>query len=292
MPVGQPALRCGLSSFTSSPHIKQHRKYCMYICQKQRQYSQFYKMIRLCWFMLLLSLFANAKVYKESGESITLECSSAGCPRSIEGYTGMYLYHEFKELDEVLYYHSMPGKADKITPRLRYKGRTQTKGPLKNNTITISNLTVDDTGLYRCVFFKFPSDYVHCKVYTLFVGGADMTAPDHQILPAGGINESGVVCKPCDILQHPASGMPCASTSKKSPPLVLIIIATIASSTLVTVIFILLILPRVKQWTSNRRRRERVPQVSNDYVYEVMTKNGFCSLAASEQSPPSPYNFA
>uniref|UniRef100_A0A8C4GGU8 Immunoglobulin subtype domain-containing protein n=1 Tax=Dicentrarchus labrax TaxID=13489 RepID=A0A8C4GGU8_DICLA len=114
----------------------------------------------------------NTAVYKESGESITLECSSAGCPSSIEGYTGMYLYHEFKELDEVLYFHSKPGTADKITPRPRYKNRTQTEGPLKNHTITISNLTVDDTGLYRCAFIKFPGDKVRCNVYTLIVGGA------------------------------------------------------------------------------------------------------------------------
>ncbi|XP_051240205.1 uncharacterized protein LOC127354356 [Dicentrarchus labrax] len=276
-----------ISCFISSPHIKQHRKDCLhylhvYMSETKTVHSQFYKMMRLCWFILLLSLFANAKdntaVYKESGESITLECSSAGCPSSIEGYTGMYLYHEFKELDEVLYFHSKPGTADKITPRPRYKNRTQTEGPLKNHTITISNLTVDDTGLYRCAFIKFPGDKVRCNVYTLIVGG--------------GLNESGVVCKLCDVLQHPASGMPCASTSKKSQPLVLIIIATIASSTLVTVIFILLILPRVKQWTSNRRRRERVPRVSNDYVYEVMTKNGFCSLAAPERSPPSPCDLA
>lgn len=113
----------------------------------------------------------NTAVYRESGESVTLECSTAGCLSSNEEYVGMYLYKAFKKMDEVLYYHSMPGSSDKINPRKRYKNRVQTNGSLKNHTIVISNLTVDDAGLYSCVYLKLPSDRVKCNVCTLVVRG-------------------------------------------------------------------------------------------------------------------------
>lgn len=110
-------------------------------------------------------------MYQAPGESVTLECSSAGCPRSIEKHSGMTLYWEYEERGEVLYYHTSPGSADKVTPRKGYENRVQTNGSLKNLTVTISSLTVNDTGFYRCVYTKFPSDRVQCNVHKLFVRG-------------------------------------------------------------------------------------------------------------------------
>lgn len=114
----------------------------------------------------------NIAVYRESGESVTLVCSSAGCLSNNEEYVGMYLYQMFKKMEEVLYYHSMLGLSDKITPRERYKNRIQTSGSLKNHTIAISNLTVDDAGFYSCVYLKLHRGNVKCNVYTLVVRGA------------------------------------------------------------------------------------------------------------------------
>lgn len=86
----------------------------------------------------------------------------------------MYLHGTFakQEKNVVLYYSSKPGKEDKITPREKFKKRIQTNGPLKNHTITISNLTVHDAGFYSCNYTKFPRDSVICNVYMLVVKGA------------------------------------------------------------------------------------------------------------------------
>ncbi|XP_078136488.1 uncharacterized protein LOC144536983 [Sander vitreus] len=222
-------------------------------------------MKHLCWSTLLLCVVANAKnnaVWREAGNNFTLKCSSAGCLSSIEGYDGMYLYHDrdedHKEQKEALYCHSYPDSTYKITPRKRYTGRIETKGSLLNLTITISNLTVNDSGFYSCVYIKNPPDEVRCNVYTLFISGV---APCSTSVPPVLVNE-------------------------KSPSLVLIIIAACTVSTLVTVILILLVFPRVKRWTSSRRRRTSVEQVSSDYVYEVMNHNGF--HPTQKQSSPNP----
>lgn len=114
----------------------------------------------------------NNALWRESGENATLKCSSSGCSSSIEGYDGMhlYLYQDQKEPVNVLYYHSYPGSTDKVTPGIRFTDRIQTSGSLKNQTITISRLTVDDSGFYRCVYIRVPHE-VTCSVYTLFIRG-------------------------------------------------------------------------------------------------------------------------
>ncbi|XP_074486587.1 uncharacterized protein LOC141764844 [Sebastes fasciatus] len=179
-------------------------------------------MMHLCWFTLLLCLSASAEskaVWRVSGESVTLKCSFAGCSNITKGYDGMYLYQDAEERAEVFYYHPNPGSTDKITPGTRYTDRIQTNGSLKYHTITISNLTVDDSGFYKCVFIKFPGVEDECSVYTLFIRGE---AP---------CSESAVVAL--------------ALTNEKSPPLVLILIAACTITLLVTMIFILLIVPMV-----------------------------------------------
>ncbi|XP_070684349.1 uncharacterized protein [Pempheris klunzingeri] len=226
------------------------------------------------WSILLLCLSAKAEntaVYREPGEVVTLVCSSAGCPSSTEGYNAMYLYHSFTVREEVFYYYTTPGSPDKITPRKRYMNRIQTNGSLKNHTITFSNLTVNDSGIYSCVYKRFANCEVQCNVYSLIVRGA---AP---------CSRSAVT--PCSQSEK----HPCARGDEKSLPLVFIIIATTIISILVTTIFILLIIPKVKRWIGGRRRPTSVPQASNDYVYEVMTKNGLRPSAAPEQQP---YDFA
>lgn len=82
----------------------------------------------------------------------------------------MYLYHDFSKKAEVLYYHLINAD-EKITPRQRYKNRIEKKGSLKNHTITISNLTLKDSGLYSCVYKKEADTEVKCNVYMLAVSG-------------------------------------------------------------------------------------------------------------------------
>lgn len=117
------------------------------------------------WYVSLIS--ENIVLSRESGENVTLKCFSAGCLSINEGY-GMYLYHDFSSKEEVFYYYSS-GSNEKITPRERYKNRIQTNGSLENHTVTITDLTVDDSGIYSCVYKDVTT--VHCNVYTLCVRG-------------------------------------------------------------------------------------------------------------------------
>ncbi|XP_044201493.1 sodium channel subunit beta-3-like isoform X2 [Thunnus albacares] len=229
-----------------------------------------WKIMLLCWSMLLLCLSTNAEniaMCRESGESITLKCSSAGCLNNIKEFVGMYLYRSVKNRENVIYYHPNPNSVDKITPGIRYKDRIQTNGSLENHTITISNLTTNDSGVYSCVYIKFPTGEAQCNVYTVAVKVAEVT-PRHT---------------PDEVADMHCENQQC--------PLLVSIVATCAISMLVMMISNLLIVPRVKRWICSRMTT-RAPQAPNEYVYEIMTKNGVRPPAAPEDSVSSPYNFA
>lgn len=109
-------------------------------------------------------------LYRESGDSITLRCSSAGCASSIEGFSGMYLNKKFMELEEVLYRSFKHGRP--VTVGGPFKNRTEVDGTLLDQNITIGNLTVYDSGFYSCVFADYPDGKVQCNTYLLAVRGA------------------------------------------------------------------------------------------------------------------------
>uniref|UniRef100_A0A3P9DBJ5 Ig-like domain-containing protein n=1 Tax=Maylandia zebra TaxID=106582 RepID=A0A3P9DBJ5_9CICH len=115
------------------------------------------------------SITESTIIIREPGESITLKCSSEGCPQNNDGYAGMYLYHNFIEQKEVYFYGNYANS--KIMERPRYEGRIESNGAPMNHNITISNLTVDDSGVYTCVYKESADKGVNCNVYTVFVRG-------------------------------------------------------------------------------------------------------------------------
>ncbi|KAM9857121.1 uncharacterized protein ACBR49_000796 [Aulostomus maculatus] len=215
-----------------------------------------WNMMLLCWCALLLSLASNAENTTMRGrcaENITLECSAAGCPKSIQGCVGMYLYQVFKERKEVLYYHPKASSKDKITPAVRYINRIQTIGSLQNHTITISNLTQEDSGLYSCVYVWFPMAEVQCNVYIIVVEGAPPRQT--QVTPTE---------KP---------------VKRHCPAVFLAVIITCVVSILATVVLALLIIHGAKLYAHNRRTKED----SNDGVYEEMTRKGVQHLQITQR---------
>uniref|UniRef100_A0A3Q4M218 Ig-like domain-containing protein n=1 Tax=Neolamprologus brichardi TaxID=32507 RepID=A0A3Q4M218_NEOBR len=102
------------------------------------------------------------------GESITLKCSPEECPQNSGRYVGMYLYHRFTEQNEVYFYSNHVNS--KVTVRSRYKGRIESNGAPMNHSITMTNLTVDDSGVYTCVYKESVDKSAECKVYTVFFG--------------------------------------------------------------------------------------------------------------------------
>lgn len=216
-------------------------------------------MILVCWCIMSLCLSVNSEsiiMYKDPGGDVTLKCSDKTCLQPVTGFDGMYLYHEHTGKEEVLYYCN---GCPYIEQRQRCKGRIQKTGDFSNHSITISNLTVDDAGLYSCVYAKSSSYKVKCNVYAVIMTGA--------------------------------TSCPTTAEEKSSPLLLIITVAciTAAISMLISPLIFLVIQSRVQRCRHNRRMARNTQPVSHDYVYEVMTKNGFQPDAAQQDS--SPYEF-
>lgn len=118
------------------------------------------------------SVTETTVLYSESGNSVTLRCSSAECPSSIEGFSGMYLNKKFMELEEVLYRSFKHGRPNSVALQEPFKNRIQVDGTLQDQNITISNLSVHDSDFYSCVFASFPDRKVRCNTYLLAVKGS------------------------------------------------------------------------------------------------------------------------
>lgn len=76
----------------------------------------------------------------------------------------MYLYHNFTEQNE-MYFNN------KIVERPRLKVRIWVNEAFMNYEITIINLTVDDSGVYTCVYKELLDRSVDSNIYRDFVRG-------------------------------------------------------------------------------------------------------------------------
>ncbi|XP_036408812.1 uncharacterized protein LOC118794671 [Megalops cyprinoides] len=81
------------------------------------------------------------------GEEFTVVCST-----TLRDQEGLYLYHSLPDKKSVLY---LDKDTYKLTPGGRFEHKLKTEGQLENFTVTISNLTEDDSGLYWCLYNKF-----------------------------------------------------------------------------------------------------------------------------------------
>lgn len=105
--------------------------------------------------------------FKESGENITVKCS---CNNGNAGIVAMYLFHQKednKEDNEVVF--CTRNGSPKTRPK--YENRAQIHGSFMNWTITITNLTVDDSGFFRCAYKNGVLAHFCQMTYAVFVKG-------------------------------------------------------------------------------------------------------------------------
>lgn len=81
----------------------------------------------------------------------------------------MYLYHSLTEENEV--YFCGTAARGRTVVRSTYRGRVHTEGAALNHNFTVTNLTVNDSGVYTCVYKESVDKTVKCTVYTVFVRG-------------------------------------------------------------------------------------------------------------------------
>ncbi|XP_029480231.2 uncharacterized protein LOC115103539 isoform X1 [Oncorhynchus nerka] len=201
-----------------------------------------------------LTTAAEAIVWVKTGEKFTMKCST-----TLKDQDGMYLYVGLDRDREVLYYHQ---RDSKLTPRKGYWNRVKTEGPVDQLTITISNLTIEDTGVYCCVYTTFneatyENDINQGNVSTLVVVNDDVLQ-----LPCP--TATAVTLTPF----HPANEKPCPSGVVN-----IITITSLLTILMCAVIFLIWLPPQVKRC---RKQGGSTPQVIPESVYEAMARNHTC----------------
>ncbi|XP_042159273.1 uncharacterized protein LOC112264167 isoform X2 [Oncorhynchus tshawytscha] len=195
-------------------------------------------------------------LWVKTGEKFTMKCST-----TLKDQEGMYLYVGLDRDREVLYYYQHDSK---LTPRKRYWDRVKTEGPVDQLTITVSNLTIEDTGVYWCVYTKFnkatyENDINQGRGSTLVVVNGRYDALQ---LPCP--TATAVTLTPF----HSANKKPCPSGVESI--IIIIIITSILTTLICAVIFLVWFAPLVKRCCN---QGGYTPQVFPDSVYEDMARN-------------------
>ncbi|XP_029949510.1 uncharacterized protein LOC115390000 isoform X2 [Salarias fasciatus] len=193
------------------------------------------------WVIVLLCHRASSEnlLYKESGESVTLRCFSEGCFQRTGPDVSVKLYHEFITRHEVLYWYS---RSHESSPRKR---NVQVEGVFISHNVTISGLTVSDSGVYTCVYSKGREYQSKCNEYTLVVRGRPPCA------------ETQTVYRDC------------------------LIVSCFIVAVLAIVVFFLLIIPKVKKRLN--RRRQTCPEFT--VYEEMTRKSFQPAEAAEQSTP-------
>ncbi|XP_036406341.1 uncharacterized protein LOC118792559 isoform X2 [Megalops cyprinoides] len=103
---------------------------------------------------ILSTAARSAEVFKEQhnvkiislkwGDSLTIQCSTTK-----DNYDGLYLLGGLDEDTEVFFLYK---KSKKLTIGKKYSSRVKTEGEVNKLTITIANMTEDDSGVYWCKY--------------------------------------------------------------------------------------------------------------------------------------------
>ncbi|XP_029545125.1 uncharacterized protein LOC115147187 [Salmo trutta] len=198
-----------------------------------------------------LTTAAEAILWVKTGEKFTMKCST-----TLKDQDGMYLYVGLDRDREVLYYYQ---RDSKLTPRRPYWDRVKTEGPVDQLTITVSNLTIEDTGVYWCVYTKFNG-----TTYENYINqgrGSNLVVVKDDALQLPCPTAIAVTLTPF----HPANEKSCPSGAEN-----IIIITSILTTLMCAVILFAWVAPWVKRCCN---QGGYTPQAFPDSVYEDMARN-------------------
>ncbi|XP_042159278.1 uncharacterized protein LOC112264167 isoform X3 [Oncorhynchus tshawytscha] len=201
-----------------------------------------------------LTTAAEDILWVKTGEKFTMKCST-----TLKDQEGMYLYVGLDRDREVLYYYQHDSK---LTPRKRYWDRVKTEGPVDQLTITVSNLTIEDTGVYWCVYTKFNKATYENDINQ--GRGSTLVVVNDDALQLPCPTATAVTLTPF----HSANKKPCPSGVESI--IIIIIITSILTTLICAVIFLVWFAPLVKRCCN---QGGYTPQVFPDSVYEDMARN-------------------
>ncbi|KAG7491585.1 hypothetical protein MATL_G00005740 [Megalops atlanticus] len=177
-------------------------------------------------------------IWLKWGDSLTIQCST-----TTDNYDGLYLLWGLDEETEIFFLHK---ETKKLTIGTKYRSRVKTEGEVNKLTITIANMTEDDSGVYWC-------KYRHINEA---MGNTDRAKGNGSSL----VVVRGVY-KPCP----PGDGTPVMT-----PTLVTVTAISAGSVFLLCVVIIFIwLVPRVQKSSAKKRR---VQPRRNDSVYEDMRR--------------------
>ncbi|XP_038835024.1 uncharacterized protein LOC120032874 isoform X1 [Salvelinus namaycush] len=212
-----------------------------------------------------LTTAAEAILWVKTGEKFTMKCST-----TLKDQDGIYLYVGLDRDMEVLYYYQ---RNSKLSPRDGYWDRVKTEGPVDQLTITISNLTIEDTGFYRCIYTKYNETTYENDINQ--GRGSTLVVVNDDVLQLPCPTVTAVTLTPF----HPANEKPCPSGVVN---VIIISILTI----LLCVIFLIWVAPRGKRC---RNQGGSTPQVIPDSVYVDMVRNHVYQ-PDTQQEESNPYS--
>ncbi|KAL2087115.1 hypothetical protein ACEWY4_018174 [Coilia grayii] len=193
---------------------------------------------------------------RREGENIEIPCSTDQLNQD-----GMYLYKSYDQKQEVTFLH----KKMESSPRTAFENRVQITGELNKVTATITNLTIDDTGVFWCQYLRYEGPKQH---YTDSKDG-------WILLVVTGVER----CPTPGTESHPPRPDPEVQMST------LLIVSAITGCSLVLLVLIILIIG-VKRWCVGNGKYKPgpengvgLPDHRSDSVYEQMRPQRATSMS-------------
>ncbi|XP_029584654.1 uncharacterized protein LOC115171724 isoform X1 [Salmo trutta] len=195
-------------------------------------------------------------VRKQEGDTMTIHCSTA-----LPDQENLSVYMRLTKEIEVLYFHQ---GNQKFTLHKRFELRLTPNGKLNKMDITITNLTIEDSGVYWCVYSVYKTPKI---VKTEGEVAVLLVVNDLYVRSCS----TGYTCPvPSDLqmLKDEECDQNDASSGLGMPRYLVLVSAVTAGSVLLLSLLILFIwvIPRLKAWRATIRP---TPVRTND-VYEDM----------------------